>query len=90
MEDDNLVQTQIWSKSGNQGNVWLYGQVPLTSPVEFQVGVHITLDETVCFTGLSGGRVTFDCKSHQEPFKESLTFDLSVQNLDQVKTIHFL
>nr|XP_054757008.1 MAM and LDL-receptor class A domain-containing protein 2-like [Lytechinus pictus] len=30
-------QVQLWSKSGDQGNVWLKGQVPLSSDTEFRI-----------------------------------------------------
>nr|XP_054757010.1 MAM and LDL-receptor class A domain-containing protein 2-like [Lytechinus pictus] len=30
-------QVQLWSKSGDQGNVWLKGQVPLSSNTEFRI-----------------------------------------------------
>ncbi|XP_022097778.1 MAM and LDL-receptor class A domain-containing protein 1-like isoform X1 [Acanthaster planci] len=48
-KDNNLVQTQIWSKSGNQGNVWLHGQAVLTSAVEYQV-----LFEAIYTSGYKG------------------------------------
>ena len=37
IKDENLVATQIWSLSGDQGNVWLYAQATLPSNVEYQV-----------------------------------------------------
>ena len=32
-------QAQLWSKSGDQGNIWLRGLVPLTSDAEFRVKI---------------------------------------------------